>query len=181
MRFLGVCCCLGIIGFSSTWAADRVTPDNSWIKPSDGKWEEAGAWSLGILPARDQEEIYISNANAKTVEIDATTAANFPSSLMLHRLVLDGTNTLKLNRMGRNGALQFVTESRWTGMEVRHDASVISLDSDIVMNGYFGVSGKFEHEGGRVAVEHSSSIHGGSYSLTNGLFETGDQLIVWAR
>src|SRR4051812_36554108 len=94
---------------------------NNWTKPSSGNWEEA-YWSLGSLPARDQT-VAISNYGYKAVAIGPQTWRQFPDSLTVSNLYVDGPqdslNTLLLNyaftdvplrvrnrlELGTNGAL----------------------------------------------------------------------------
>src|SRR5438477_1547267 len=77
--------------------------DNLWVNPMSGKWEIDANWSLGAPEANDS--IFITNADTKTITIDATTAANYPSTMTISDLILGSpglpdNNTLALNNTG---------------------------------------------------------------------------------
>src|SRR5580658_4377422 len=75
---------------------------NSWIDGSS-KWQTATNWSLGVAPSLSDSADYITNANTKTVTIDATTTST-PSALIISNLTvsapLGSTNTLSLTNAG---------------------------------------------------------------------------------
>src|SRR5687767_10241062 len=62
---------------------------NSWTKPTSGLWEEP-FWSSGGLPSPGQNLILVTNIGSKTLEIGASTTANFSNSLSLNRLTIEG-------------------------------------------------------------------------------------------
>ncbi|HEX7860646.1 MAG TPA: hypothetical protein VF773_09990 [Verrucomicrobiae bacterium] len=175
MKYLRVCCCIGLFLVAPKWRVlgqEEITT-NSWTKGSGGKWEEVSAWSLGRLPDATQA-VSIESVNEKTVVIDAATARQFPTSLSIHNLVLTNSNTLKLDRVGTAGALRIdVGTNRWMGLEVERGARVINLDSDITVDGYLRLIGGWAgQDGGVVSIKRATVIaSGGSYALTNGLFE----------
>src|ERR1041384_4709432 len=72
---------------------------NVWTRTESGNWDEPTAWSLGRLPAINQW-VGITNAGAKTIEINAQTAQTFPQSLSISHLLVANTNTLFLNHVG---------------------------------------------------------------------------------
>jgi hypothetical protein len=73
---------------------------NQWTKPTSGNWEES-YWSLGRLPGMDQQLVSIDNYGWKAVAIGANTTTDYPQSLSLNNLLIDGPtnslNTLLLN------------------------------------------------------------------------------------
>ncbi|HVV70370.1 MAG TPA: hypothetical protein VHI52_02555, partial [Verrucomicrobiae bacterium] len=75
---------------------------NSWTSPVSGDWEDL-TWSLGVQPAAGQD-IFITNAGWKAVQLTHSTAVNFPGSLTVHSITLDAPpdtlNTLLLNYVG---------------------------------------------------------------------------------
>ena len=74
-----------------------LAQDDSWTNATDGKWEAAGNWDQGS-PSSSQMLVLFTNANPKTVTIDATTSGSFPATLTISNLVVSGaastTNTL---------------------------------------------------------------------------------------
>ncbi|HTS18944.1 MAG TPA: hypothetical protein VMP11_15330 [Verrucomicrobiae bacterium] len=70
-------------------SANAYALDNSWINSSNGKWEAPPNWSVGTPSS--SESIYITNANAKTVTLDSTTAG-VPNALTISNLTLFGTS-----------------------------------------------------------------------------------------
>ena len=93
---------------------NSVTPEqiglNSWVSASGGKWETATNWSSGLAPSLTDLADTITNANTKTVTIDATTSGSFPSSLTINNLTvcapLGAANTLFLDNAGTVTPLQ---------------------------------------------------------------------------
>ncbi|HVK58394.1 MAG TPA: hypothetical protein VM735_06405, partial [Candidatus Kapabacteria bacterium] len=163
-----------VSAFSITSLPDAATT-NFWTKPSDGKWTESSAWSLGILPDNSQS-VAILNDNPKTIEIDAATAQAFPSSLSMQHLVVSNGNTVLLNRLGADHPLTLnAGTNRWQGLELSGGARLVTFDSRIAINGSLRVlKGRLSQEGGTVTTDHAVFASGGFYYLTNGLFETAD-------
>src|SRR5438477_10056760 len=75
---------------------------NSWNNPLSARWEDP-YWSLGVLPASDQS-IMVTNSGFKAVGIWPSTVANFPASLTVNNVTINGPtngyNTLLLNYSG---------------------------------------------------------------------------------
>jgi T5SS/PEP-CTERM-associated repeat protein len=86
-----------------SWVALTPGLPNSWTDGSD-KWENAADWSLDVAPSSSDDSDYVTNANTKTVTIDATTATNALGSLTIHNLTvsapLGSTNTVLINNAG---------------------------------------------------------------------------------
>src|SRR5207247_2372984 len=77
--------------------------DKRLVNRVSGKWEIDADWPLGAPDANDS--IFITNADTKTITIDATTAANYPSTMTISDLILGSpglpdNNTLTLNNTG---------------------------------------------------------------------------------
>ncbi len=100
-------------GLASTGSAPvcAMTPaPNSWTNAAGGKWEMAVNWSLGA-PNISQPGLMITNANTKTVTIDAVTT-NTPGAMTINTLTVSAppgtTNTLFLNHAGAATPLQLL-------------------------------------------------------------------------
>jgi len=136
---------------------------NSWIDPSDGKWEKAHHWDNGS-PSDAQSAVIISNANSKVVTIDAHTARNFPNSLTISNLTVsaqDGnTNTLFLENSGTVALhiLNNLTIGFFPDFSSFGASELISINSTLVVDGLLG--GQLEDSGTMV-------ITGGSLLTTN--------------
>ncbi|MGN6553539.1 MAG: hypothetical protein ACTHLW_07430, partial [Verrucomicrobiota bacterium] len=80
-----------------------VGPTNEWTKPDSGYWEEP-FWSLGVLPAPDQNLVAFRNPGFKALAIGANTTFNYANSLSIENLLVDAPagsiNQLLLNYAG---------------------------------------------------------------------------------
>jgi len=94
---------LGLLSFAFAFSGLAIT--NEWTKPTSGYWEEP-YWSLGVAPSTDHESIAFRNSGWKALAIGTNTTANFPASLTLNNLIIDGptnsANQLLLNWAGLN-------------------------------------------------------------------------------
>ena len=79
-------------------ATVRAQTANSWKKGSDGKWEVNGSWTAGAPSIFDAVDS-ITNANPKTVTIDASTPTN---TLTISNLTVSA-NTLRLTGANATG------------------------------------------------------------------------------
>src|SRR6185437_11656461 len=88
-----------VMEFICTPASAQV---NSWTAAS-GNWDQPSNWSLGILPNSSQS-IMITNSGWKAVAINPSTPINFPDSMTVNSLTIQGAtnteNTLLLNYVG---------------------------------------------------------------------------------
>ena len=75
---------------------------NDWTKSTSGSWEEP-YWSLGRLPAPDQETVAFRNPGWKALAIGGNTAVSYPSSLAVNNLIVDAP-TDSFNRLLLNWA-----------------------------------------------------------------------------
>src|SRR3954469_18028523 len=60
---------------------------NSWTKPSSDFWEQP-FWSLGV--PNSSQSVFITNQNWKAVGITPSTATNFPASMTVGSLTVQG-------------------------------------------------------------------------------------------
>src|SRR5260370_23664213 len=99
-------CLLGYFVLASGFTASA---EKAWKSPDSGFWADGTNWS-GNLPPDITAFIQITNANTKTVTIDAATPA---STLTLQMLTISAppgaTNTLLLSDAGINNPLVFQT------------------------------------------------------------------------
>lgn len=123
---------------------------NSWTNSGSGKWETGANWSLNVAPYLGHTLVLITNAGSKIINNDATTAANFPSTLTISNLVVsapDGTtNTLLLSHGGTSTPLRILralTLNRGGALTVRDAAlrvegpsgNPLSVDGSLILDG----------------------------------------------
>jgi uncharacterized repeat protein (TIGR03803 family) len=156
----------------------RIQSENFWIKASDGKWEEADAWSRGVRPNGTQS-VGITNLGPTTISIDAETAARFPESLAAQDLLITGTNTLLLDHVGTNAPLRLLKNSRVGSPELTftYGTTVVNLDSILLIGGPSSAglsvdgSGQLFQDGGVIDIANTI-LFGGNIYVTNGLFRS---------
>jgi len=90
----------------------------SWTNTPGGKWEAAANWDQGS-PTSNQSAILITNANSKTVTLDAATASGFPGTLAVSNLTLSSiaasTNTVSIGMGGPTVALHILNNFTLSG------------------------------------------------------------------
>jgi uncharacterized repeat protein (TIGR03803 family)/T5SS/PEP-CTERM-associated repeat protein len=177
---------------------------NSWTDGSD-KWENAADWSLGVAPSLSDSADYVTNANTKTVTIDATTATDFHGTMTIYDLTIigsiDSTNTLFLDNAGTviplqilGGALTLDTN----GFMVVNNSVVVASDGSVRV-GYSGAGstlivsnggvvlnddGYIGYGLGSASTDNTAIISGNGstwiniYDLFVGLKGTGNSLII---
>jgi hypothetical protein len=156
-------------------ADSHAIETNQWIKPASGKWEEQTAWSLGILPGPGQS-ISITNEGAKSVEADAATAQNFPASLFVDQITINGQNTLLLNRVGTNALREIVVGTGLSNtVAVVDGGAVVNFESALITRGVLRIGGGNVFQDGGVTEAAGAALlyGGGTYHLTNGFFQSG--------
>jgi hypothetical protein len=85
-----LCFVASVMAFTSTSVSAQV---NSWITPTSGNWEDQTAWSLGVLPGSSQL-VMVTNSGWKAVAINPSAPVNFPASMTVSNLTIQGsTNT----------------------------------------------------------------------------------------
>jgi hypothetical protein len=157
-----------VCGVAAVCLAAQGQTNNSWTSPASGNWEDL-TWSLGVRPGPGQD-IFITNANWKAVQLTHSTAVNFPESMTVNSITLDappGTvNTLLLNNVG--------VETPLTAgfMHTKSNTVVTLLSSELdVTFDQFDMSGTLNH-GFFSGVTAKWLIIGqngpGVYNLTNG-------------
>ncbi len=119
---------LSLPGFPPTTEGAKI-----WESPVSGAWGDATNWS-GSLAPDSTSAVWITNANSKTVTIDATTPAN---NLTISSLVVGAdpgsTNLLWLNNVGTNNPLvTFNAFSITNGGALLMTNSAISIDPSIL-------------------------------------------------
>jgi hypothetical protein len=127
----GVLLCVAGLIVPTGYAQDST---NSWTKPTSGLWEEP-FWSSGRLPGPAQQ-IGITNAGSKTVEIGPSTTANFSNTLSVFALNIDSplesVNQLVLNNAGTNVPLDVLFLTVGTNASLASYASAVkAYDLDI--------------------------------------------------
>jgi hypothetical protein len=155
-----------VIGFCASGICVEAQM-NSWTSPGSGNWEDL-TWSLGVRPGVGQQ-IFITNANWKAVQLTAATAQNFPQSLMVDSVTVFAPdsffNTFYLNNVGVPSPLLA------NQVTVGSNAAVLMLSSAIQAN-YLTVNGAF-NQGFYSGVTVTNDLNlgdgaPGTYSLTNG-------------
>src|SRR5260370_5727952 len=125
LQLWGVYCLLGglvlALGF-------RASAEKAWKRPDSGFWADGTNWS-GNIPPDITSFIQITNANTKTVTIDAATPAATLTVQMLTISAPPGaTNTLRLTDAGTNNPLVFQT-----GLQLDDGAAIRITNSALVV------------------------------------------------
>jgi alpha-tubulin suppressor-like RCC1 family protein len=169
---------------------NRATPEqiglNSWIAGS-GKWETGTNWSSGLAPSLTDLADAITNANTKTVTIDATTSGSFPNSLTINSLTVSApggaANTLFLNNAGTATPLQVlgVLLLGTNGAMVVNNSAVRAANSVSIGNSTASSSLVVSNGGSLIVTNGSGTgsvvVNGGSLILGVATFKT-DNLVV---
>src|SRR5689334_10538568 len=156
-----------------TTASGQTRAANSWTKPSSGFWEEPN-WSLGVLPNSSQS-IFITNQNWKAVGITPSTAANFPTSMTVDSLTVQGAydtfNTLLLQYVGTGSPLTVLN-----GITLQDMARILNFDSALIVQGgtIIVTNAQIVQDGGLIRTTNATMyLQNADYFLTNGVFEAG--------
>src|SRR6266849_522165 len=118
-------CLLGcfVLAFGITASAEKA-----WKSPDSGLWADGTNWS-GNLPPDITSFIQITNANTKTVTIDAATPAATLTVQKLTMSALPGeTNTLLLSDAGTNNPLVLQT-----GLQLADGAAIRITNSALAV------------------------------------------------
>lgn len=150
---------------------------NSWINPASGNWDDASSWSLGVLPNSSQS-VLITNTGWKAVAINPSTPVNFPDSMTVSNLTIQGStnteNSLLLNYFGTTVPLTVLN-----GLTVEDDAQILNFDSALVVQGgtILVTNSQINQDGGLVLTTNAQmDLSDAVYDLTNGIFEAG---VLW--
>jgi len=144
---------------------------NDWISPVSGNWDVAANWSAG-LPNSNQFEVRITNANSKAVAIQPSTPVDFPDSMTVQNLRIQGsppdTNVLLLNFFGTTPPLRVLND-----FNIETNSRVLMLSSGLNVGHTLHLNGLFDQDGGELTFASSPTntmqIEGGLFNLTNGL------------
>ena len=174
---------LGLTPTNSTMDIQSITVTygfgNSWING-------AGKWETCIPSIADSAEI-ITNADSKTVTIDATTSGNYIDAMAINNLIVAGpgaaTNTLLLDNAGTLTPLQIlgVVLLGTNGAMVINNSTVLGYDS-VSIGDSSPSSSLVVSNGGSLIVTNGSGtgnvvVNGGSLLLGPSTFQT-DHLVV---
>ena len=106
---------------------------NSWTNGSD-KWENAGDWSLSVIPALNQA-VFVTNSVTKTLTIDGTTSSDWPNSMTVNLLTLSApsgyVSTLSLTNAGTSLPLNILDP---TGLVLGSNSILTVTNSAVVLD-----------------------------------------------
>ena len=98
--------------FSQARLVTAAGTTDSWTNSLSGKWETGANWSLGVPPFSGHSLVLITNAGTKTVNNDAATASDFPTTLTVSNLTIGAptgaTNTLLVAHGGTTTPLRIL-------------------------------------------------------------------------
>src|SRR5258708_11090223 len=125
--------------------AGNVLAQKRWTSSSSGFWADTNNWSGNSAPI-DTSAVIISNANSKTVTINALTpAANLTVASLRISAPAGSTNTLLLSNAGTNNPLLMLnglTMSAGGAIHVTNSAvavdpgvSFIDIDGAVTLDG----------------------------------------------
>lgn len=147
---------------------------NSWINPTSGNWDDTSSWSLGVLPNSSQP-VMITNSGFKAVAINPSTPVNFPGSMTVSSLTIQGPtnsdNLLLLNYFGTDVPLTVLN-----GLTLQDDAQIENLNSGLVVQGgtITVTNSQINQDGGFInTMGAHMNLSDSAYNLTNGDFEGG--------
>ena len=142
-------CVVAVIAVATSTSAQI----NEWVNPGSGNWDNAANWSSG-WPHISQSEVRISNAGNKAVAIQPGTPSNFPSTMTVQNLRLDGvppnTNLLLLNYSGTSLPLRVVRD-----FNLGANGRVLMLYSGLNVSNMFDLNGVFDQEGGELVFSNA--------------------------
>ncbi len=159
----------GIINGNPQGFALIPIPTNTWTSASGGKWETSTNWLFGTAPSLSDSADTITNANTKSVTIDAVTT-NTPGVMTISNLVisapLGSTNTLFLSNAGALTPLQVLN-----GLTVG-SGGVLTVNGSSVIAGPVSNAGVIQASGGTLEFFGlnigTNDALAGSITITNG-------------
>jgi T5SS/PEP-CTERM-associated repeat protein len=161
---------------SEVWAET-----NSWTLSYGDYWRVTTNWSLGVRPASTHEAVLVTNANTKTVLIDATTANSFPASMTISNLLIAGpastVNTVSVATAGSATALHILNDLTITnGGALAINNSTLIVDGD--SGGGFYADGPVTMTNGSVladaVVTSIGNVGTGSLKVSDGQLVTSE-------
>src|ERR1043166_4609410 len=149
---------------------------NSWTNSASGNWEDL-RWSLGALPTTNQD-VLITNAGWKAVQIGWTTANTYPQTLTVNSITIssptNSSNTLLLNYAGT------ATPLTVRSISLGSNSAITLLASALNLNGPTGVGmsigGTFNHDDNSGVTGNQLDlgyIGAGVYNLNSGSLDVG--------
>jgi T5SS/PEP-CTERM-associated repeat protein len=109
---------------------------DSWINSGSGYWKDGANWSAGRAPHSESGSTYITNANSKTVTMDALTPA---TNLTINSLTISGqgsgANTLALLNVGTDNPLTLLNSSE---LKITGGGALTITNSALVITGSYG-------------------------------------------
>ncbi len=154
-------------------SSSSAGPVNSWINPVSGNWDEASSWSLGMLPNSSQS-VVIANTNWKAVAINPSTPVNFPASMTISNLFIDGAtnteNTLLLNNFGTAVPLTILN-----ALSLRDGAQILNFNASLIVDGItFSVTNSdIIQDGGFMLTTNGMTLNDSTFAISNGVFVAG--------
>lgn len=151
--------------------ASTTGPVNFWINPGSGNWDDASSWSLGVLPNSSQSALIV-NTNWKAVAINPATPVNFPASMTVSNLFIEGytntENTLLLNNFGTNVPLTVLNS-----LLLQNGAHILDSNSGLVLQGPAEITNSdIVLDGGFIrATNAGMTLSGSQFYVSNGVFE----------
>ncbi len=136
-----------------------VLASNNWTNSASGLWQVTNNWSSGRAPDTTSGQVLITNANTKTVTIDAATPA---ANLTINNLTLSAppgaTNTLLLADLGTNQPLRLVGGSGQSALAIYKSGAVSVTNSSLVLTGNFLVPIYFTLWGGSLTLDDGAIV-----------------------
>ncbi|HWD93377.1 MAG TPA: hypothetical protein VG938_13625 [Verrucomicrobiae bacterium] len=146
---------------------------NSWTNSASGNWDQSANWSLGVLPDGSQS-VLIANSGSKAVSINPSTPVNFPDSMTVSNLFIEGAtnteNSLLLNSFGTTVPLTVLND-----LTLRNGGQILNFNSGLIVDGTFMITNSdvIQNGGSIRATNGQMYISGGELVITNGDFEAG--------
>lgn len=148
-----------------------------WLSPVGGSWGNGANWSGGT-PPDDTAFIRITNANTKTITIDALTPATNMTVQMLTMSAPPGTtNTLLLDSAGTNNP--FILQ---TGLTMQNGALLRVTNSALLfqlLNYHVDLDGQLTLDGGLIdfgditVTARVGRVTSGTFAINSGLVSAG--------
>ena len=182
-----VCCVVSALFFARPGQAAA-----NWINSSSGFWKDGTNWSIGRAPDAASGGTLITNANSKTVTLDAQTPA---TNLTINSLTLSGsnitTNTVQLSNVGTNRPLTLINSSE---LKITQGGALVITNSSLVITGSFGqgfnlFAGRATLESGSIRIVEDPGVvdttvfvrvgrtNAASVTINGGVMEAGTMLL----
>src|SRR6266536_1783854 len=143
---------------------------DTWVNPGNGLWRVGSNWSAGAPPENRTTLTLITNANTKTVTVDAATP---PTNLTVLKLTVSApvgsTNTLAVLDLDATNPFQLLNT-----FTIDAGGALYVTNSTVVINGSSG--GSFNILGG-MAILDSGSLDVSTVTTRVGRVTSGSLLI----